>query len=54
MNQKSGGPNMLAVPINHSDHFLGSHTARVNGIAQDVSFGLEPLQTAISAALQAW
>ena len=29
VSEKSASANMLAVPINHSDHFLGSHTARV-------------------------
>ena len=29
MNHEAGPPTMLAVPVNHSDHFLGSHTARV-------------------------
>jgi len=29
MNQGAGSPNALAVPVNHSDHFLGSHVARV-------------------------
>src|SRR6476660_6798241 len=29
MNQGAVSPNALAVPVNHSDHFLGSHAARV-------------------------